>query len=1100
MKKSFKWILGVSLVASTFMSGCGTSDSGEHEHTYASTYSYDANGHWIETTCEDHEVEKYNLALHIDSNNDGICDTCSYDEHSGAGHTYADVLSKDETNHWYAPTCGHDVAGKDVEAHVDANNDKVCDVAGCGYDYNHTHEYATTWSGDATNHWHAATCGCTIDGADKAAHVDEDKNGVCEVCQLATYEEGHDHTYATEWSSDEDNHWYAATCDHTGLKSSVTAHNDANKDGECDVCGWYDKDHTHTYANEWSKDENNHWHTANCGHTGLTADTSAHTMVNGECTVCGYDGNHEHAYSDVWTTDAEGHWHNATCGCALTVSYDEHDGMDDGVCDTCGYVADCAHTPGEAWITNETSHWHACADHPAVTYDKGSHTGMADGVCDTCGYKDYAEDHAHTYNTTWTSDYDGHWYASSCHSGVVQENSYAAHVDKDEDNKCDECDHELFAAVIERVTDKEGVDIIKKGMVSVKDYSSDEYYFEYGKEGYFHVLSLTGDYEYFYMAEGDGLFAVQVTAYGMSVPYGSTVNNLKGYAIEVGYNDGETGYGVANAIETFYALAVKNGGVTVKQNGDVYSFTGVNKAKTSFTVSFTFAEHTVYDDDWNASYITYVDWFQLVIDDDYGTTYEIEQTPGERTAKSPYTADEFLASEYNLDIYTSADVAVDYNTELSVVKGGGFKFYLMNVLPTTANLDFETLSYTIDGVANSKTLSISSYLDSDRPYFTISTNSSTTAGTYVVVVSTTKVSYTFTVTVTNPPVTQISAQVYDDSWSVVSEVSVYTGAVVQIRSQVNTNADASYTASITSDNAADVTLTTVEVPAQDMIWTVIPGYTRYDFTTTKAGTYVVTLVSAENSEITATLTITVSEPPKVEDVINGSYSYSDMYSGNTIYVTFTPATEGGLSGVAAIALVDSYDAVTTYSVNYVYAEATGFSLTNADGSAFTNVAFEYDNYAIVAIWSYEEWYGTAYVEGTLVESEPYTPPTAEEIVSGEYRYVVYAENGWSIASATDIVLNEDGTGTYTRWHYDTSSGSYVEVSDATATFKWTVVANADGSYTVTVTDVSDTTELAAGTWTVGTVSGTDSWGWPTTYTAITGVMVNGVATEFPIYE
>ena len=34
----------------------------------------------------------------------------------------------------------------------------------------------------------------------------------------------HEHTYATDWTYDEDNHWHAATCDHSELKKDVTAH------------------------------------------------------------------------------------------------------------------------------------------------------------------------------------------------------------------------------------------------------------------------------------------------------------------------------------------------------------------------------------------------------------------------------------------------------------------------------------------------------------------------------------------------------------------------------------------------------------------------------------------------------------------------------------------------------------------------------------------------------------------------------------------------------------------------------------------------------------------------------------------------------------
>ena len=62
--------------------------------------------------------------------------------------------------------------------------------------------------------------------------------------------------------------------------------------------------HEHTFASEWSKDDENHWHAATCEHTEEVSDKSAHTFNDGEittqptyaedgiktftCTVCGY--------------------------------------------------------------------------------------------------------------------------------------------------------------------------------------------------------------------------------------------------------------------------------------------------------------------------------------------------------------------------------------------------------------------------------------------------------------------------------------------------------------------------------------------------------------------------------------------------------------------------------------------------------------------------------------------------------------------------------------------------------------------------------------------------------------------------------------------
>ena len=83
---------------------------------------------------------------------------------------------------------------------------------------------------------------------------------------------------------------------------------DGNKDPEPPA-------HMHTYATEWSKDETNHWHAATCEHTSEKKDEAAHTYgewtetkaptftEKGEkqraCTVCGYAEKAEIAVREI---------------------------------------------------------------------------------------------------------------------------------------------------------------------------------------------------------------------------------------------------------------------------------------------------------------------------------------------------------------------------------------------------------------------------------------------------------------------------------------------------------------------------------------------------------------------------------------------------------------------------------------------------------------------------------------------------------------------------------------------------------------------------------------------------------------------------------
>ena len=60
----------------------------------------------------------------------------------------------------------------------------------------------------------------------------------------------HEHSYATEWSSDAENHWHDATCKHEEEKSDLAAHTYTNAcDTTCDVCGYTRTVGAHVYDN-----------------------------------------------------------------------------------------------------------------------------------------------------------------------------------------------------------------------------------------------------------------------------------------------------------------------------------------------------------------------------------------------------------------------------------------------------------------------------------------------------------------------------------------------------------------------------------------------------------------------------------------------------------------------------------------------------------------------------------------------------------------------------------------------------------------------------------------------------------------------------------
>lgn len=98
----------------------------------------------------------------------------------------------------------------------------------------------------------------------------------------------HNHTFdSTKWASDATMHWHAANCEHTTEKTDIQGHIDENIDGVCDVCA-YAASHTHTYEEKWNYDATNHWHASTCFHN-VTSESAAHTADEmGFCSVCGY--------------------------------------------------------------------------------------------------------------------------------------------------------------------------------------------------------------------------------------------------------------------------------------------------------------------------------------------------------------------------------------------------------------------------------------------------------------------------------------------------------------------------------------------------------------------------------------------------------------------------------------------------------------------------------------------------------------------------------------------------------------------------------------------------------------------------------------------
>ena len=325
-------------------------------------------------------------------------------------HTYEEGWTSDDTYHWHASACGHEtevsgkaehtwnngVVTKDPTETTAGEKTYTCQV--CGKTkieeitpLSHAHTFEKGWTSDDTYHWHASTCGHDV-SSEKAQHTwdggvvtkeaSETETGImtytCSVCDRTKTETiavlPHTHIYETKWTYDENYHWHASACGHeteingkaehawdNGVVTKEASETETGiKTYTCSVCGKTKSEvlpkvvHTHTYSNDWSYNDDYHWHPATCEHSSLKKDEGLHDWVDtgviitvatetveGEkeqqCSVCGHIRtiktgklDHVHTFTDVWSYDDEYHWHSATCGHDVSSEKAQHD-WDSGV-------------------------------------------------------------------------------------------------------------------------------------------------------------------------------------------------------------------------------------------------------------------------------------------------------------------------------------------------------------------------------------------------------------------------------------------------------------------------------------------------------------------------------------------------------------------------------------------------------------------------------------------------------------------------------------------------------------------------------------------------------------------------------------------------
>ncbi len=283
-----------------------------------------------------------------------------------------------------------------------------------------------------------ATCG--EEYGELAAHkpsgvATETEASVCTVCGFVIAPAtGHIHSAKNEWSKDENGHWHACNgCDTEKLDSAAHVYtNDC--DSTCDTCG-YER---------------------NAVHTGGTATCNKKAV----CTACGVEygtfAAHDYDTSKWGYSDANGHAHACKYeGCI------EHDTVvahtssgaatenEPSTCTVCGYILAPAldhttHTAKPEWEKDADNHWHGCVGCSTEKLDKAAHVydNDCDKDCNTCGYMRINVTHDYT---KLNKDNTTHWYECSvCGSRKPdsEENHKGGVANCTSGKLCDVCQHE----------------------------------------------------------------------------------------------------------------------------------------------------------------------------------------------------------------------------------------------------------------------------------------------------------------------------------------------------------------------------------------------------------------------------------------------------------------------------------------------------------------------------------------------------------------------------------------------------------------------------------------------------------------------------------
>ena len=283
---------------------------------------------------------------------------------------------------------------------------------------------------------------------------------------------------------------------------------------------------------------------------------------------------------------------------------------------------------------------------------------------------------------------------------------------------------------------------------------------------------------------------------------------------------------------------------------------------------------------------------------------------------------------------------------VSVEKESNASISLANVLPETANFNFDSIAVSVlEGNETSLNANYQSFSNE------ISISSSV-VGDYKVQVKSKNVTKTFKVKVTEAQPNRINVSYSVDgpqgltAYSYSGSIQGYVGVEYVLNATVDPfAANQELVASLDGVDTADYQLTKKSIQLNELM----PARDMWCFTPLKAGTYDVLLKSAVKDSVQEIVHIVAENAPSLKDVLASDFANKEM-SALKYYVTFEPANDGMTGNVKIENRINNQMEQASYTITKGEKFYT-FSLTHVSGDEMNlefKMSFDYTLFLYVA--------------------------------------------------------------------------------------------------------------------------------------------------------